>query len=251
MELTKIPELLKSEGVLLASIPFAGTLIGFVFEVGYVSYYDVPISLIRIDFNRIVASTALVSVSFVFLHICLTWVAFLKLSGNAVLRALFKPLFTSLIFFALIYGFPDAPFVWMLPIGIFFSLLILNLFPPFFSRNSSEKYIERLSSHLKVMEGTERSAEIDASTVMGLLFFGSIIVLGIGRNFAIEKQSYWVNEQYPNMIVVEFYGDIAILKEYDNKTNELLENMLIIDTKPQNGYLYNKLKTGNLTNNIK
>src|SRR5688572_13897401 len=52
---------LSSDGAVLAVIPFAGTLVALVFEVGYLSAFGIPATHIQLDFTLIMASIAIVS----------------------------------------------------------------------------------------------------------------------------------------------------------------------------------------------
>lgn len=59
-------ERLKSEGILLAIVPFLGSLTAFAFEAGYLSYYDVPYDVISISLYRVLAATLWLSLAFAF-----------------------------------------------------------------------------------------------------------------------------------------------------------------------------------------
>lgn len=245
MQLNNLGEVLKSEGLLLALIPFVGTFIGFVFEAGYVSFYDVPISLIQIDFNRIVASTGLVFLIFMFWFKCLSATSLLYKNKYVIIRALYEPTLMTLFFGAFAYAAPGEPNKWAILAGGFVAFSLLNFLPPAFEKRRGTRYLERLSAHLEECETQSGRPNIDITSLFALIFFGSTLVFGIGRSVAVEKHSYWVPEQYPSMVVVEFYGDVVVLKEFDTNSREIKQRMLVTSTQEE-GIVYNKVKIGPL-----
>lgn len=98
--------LLQSEGALLAAIPFAGSVIALAFEAGYLSFFDVPVTLLQLDFTRIVTASAVVALLSIFLLIPLTLVAAVARGPHPVRRALLKPLVHALFFGTIIYFTP-------------------------------------------------------------------------------------------------------------------------------------------------
>lgn len=250
MQQNSINNLLKSEGILLAIIPFIGTLIGFVFEAGYVSYYDIPLSIIRMDFNRIITSTTLVSLFFITWFIGLHFAFSLSASTNAIVRALFIPTVKYLIFTPFFYAIPEIPHRWIM-LGTFFVLeVLLYLLPPVFHRKAGATYMKKLSEYtveIDTIEGIKGKREAKIYDSFFLILIASVLIFGIGRNTANNKEYYWILERFPNMFVVGFYGDTAILKEYEDSSKVIKEKMILIDIKSEKGNVYTNVKTGMLT----
>lgn len=246
MQQNNIYDTLKSEGLLLAVIPFIGTLIGFIYEAGYLSFYDVPISVVRMDFGRIITSTMLVFLFLMLWFIGLHFSLSLPTSTNVIKRALFKPILRLLIFVPFFYLIPDIPYGGLILGGGFILLVLVRLIPPVFHRKTGTSYTERLSLYIVETEATEHKIDIKISDIFFLILIASALVFGIGRNAGIKKEYYWVPEKFPNMLVVGFYGDTAVLKEFDDSFKVIKKKMILIDNKSEEGYAYLKVKTGML-----
>jgi hypothetical protein len=100
--------IIKSEGVLLAAIPFAGSLVAFAFESGYLSFYNVPISWIQIDLVKVITASCVVLFFSLGLYAFLIPAALIVSGKTLIHRALLEPLAYTLLLGPFIYFLPES-----------------------------------------------------------------------------------------------------------------------------------------------
>lgn len=220
-------EKLKSESYLLAIIPFFGSFLAFIFEVGYLQYYEVPITLIQLDFTRIVTASGCIALG---LSVIIILFEFAINIGKGS-HPLHKFISHTLLICILIGGFlivsPGSPNKWWFIVAAVCYQVVFKLIwiPP--KTTKSETYWDRVSSAINSNDNKSKAAEsgvdLDFKTLFGLIFFGSIWVSFLGMSWAGDKTFYWVLDDQPDMILVANYGETLIFKKIILSTNEITD----------------------------
>lgn len=248
-----IKQIINSEGLLLAAIPFVGTYLTFLFEYGYLSYYDVPISIVQIDFTRIVSASSAIVFSLVYIFVAFMFITIIIRSDNIYRKILLSPFVSAFLVGILAYLIPYSTNLWWLCGVIFLGHLSIELIAPFFRKDKTISYVQALTKQVEDENKTTEKSPTTLKDRFALLLTLSFIVSLIGLHFASEKDSYWVIDTHPDMIVVEIYGNTIILKEYDAKTKIIGSKLLLLNRDSDKEIYMNKVKTGPLkkTNSVK
>ena len=192
---------LRSEGIVLAIIPFVGSLVALTYETGYLSFFDVPATFVQLDFVRIVTASAGVALFVAAYLVALVFAALVVQGPNPLRRALALPLSAAFLLGPIFLLTPGPPGRWLVLAGLMVLSILGYLIPPLFSRRSGTTYMQRLSADLD----SERPARDDQKTKdssttynkmifpLSVLFFVTLAVFSLGRNAAAEATTHWVH----------------------------------------------------------
>lgn len=208
-------------------------MIALGFEVGYLSYFDVPAEYVEVGFNRIVAATAALAIPVTLLWIYLAQIIrFFEAThpiwhvvGQAMLYTL-VPLVSVLIG----YGSSKELFI---PLGIFVFFIAAYLVPPLIRPGTIAPYWERVRSEIRmdtkaIADGkkTKSGEFLDILLVpLTAIFFGVAFCGYLGYSSARGERARWVLEDDPRYLVVRKYGELFILKQFDPATRTLVDSI--------------------------
>jgi len=223
--------LLRSEGLLLASVPFLGSLLALTYEAGYLSFYEVPITLVQLDFVRIVTASAVVGF-FALLYLLSFVLGGLFVQGeHPVRRAFALPFAQALLLVPIFLVIPGPATRWWVLAGLMVLSAAAYLVPPLFNRTPGTTYTQRLASALakeRVASETYKQDRPIAYAVnnrllapLAGLFFATLIVFAMGRSSASDKTVHWLTKEQPPWLLVANYGDTLVLRSYDVTTRHL------------------------------
>ena len=231
------------EGLVLAAIPFIGTYLAFIFEAGYLSFYDIPTSFIKVDFTRIISAIAIITSFSSFFYIAFIVLRIIAKGDHPIRKAVIEPLFYTLFFGIILYFIPLSSDKWWWLLALSIILFILKFIPPFFHKKYYSSYIETLSKLEEKSKPKEGSDNFTLKDIFGVLVLCTFIVFLYGRFHASEKTQYWSLTDHPNMIIVEIYGEIVLIKDYDSITKQLGNNLeaINISENPDLKLIKNKL----------
>lgn len=226
---TALKDLLKSEGVLLAAVPFAGSLLTAAYEAGYLSFYDVPLTLAQFDFTHIVIASVLVALVVGFLIVLLLQVSAMARGRHPLRRAAAR-----LVAVYIVFGTLGLLVVEPYERGWFFGILLVlplavYLVLPALRGSSGENYLRRLSRTLDQEEASEsKVTKSNIYLISALIFFGAILTISLGRFNARQRLDYWVNADKPTYFLVASYGDLFIFKSFDPGTKQVGNELFIV-----------------------
>jgi hypothetical protein len=228
--------ILKSEGVLLTVIPFFGSVLALAYEVGVLSFYDVPRTLIQLDFVRVVRATAVTAVfAAAYSIIALLFVAFIK-GAHPLKRLMVGPVIFGIFITPFIYLSPNAG-KWWVAAGFIAVWLVFALVRPLFSKGSAKPYFERLKDQLDSDDALRQNTENGASgsssfnTIaanLAIALFAAIAVTGLGRKMTEENESHWILQDSSTWVLAASYGELYIFKEVDLKTRQIGSMMKLV-----------------------
>lgn len=220
----------RSEGVLLAILPIAGSLVALVFEAGFLSFFEVPFILIQIDFLRIVIATFFVGMFSAVVFLGLLLVGLIMRSKNPLGRALAYPLIMVVLFSPILYFIPATREQWALLAVLVLLAALACVLPPLFSRKG-KSYLTRLEEQLQEEEAANIDHKVQrpiANAIsekilapLGFLVFGTIYVFALGRDYAESRTVHYALQGAPEWVLVTAYGDTLLLKNFDSRTHVL------------------------------
>lgn len=222
-----ILERLKNESYLLAIIPFFGSFLAFIFELGYLQYYEAPITLIQLDFTRIITASGYIALGLTVIIILFEF----AINIGKGLHPLYKIISDTLILCILVSSFlvllPEKPEKWWYIAAIVCYQVVFKLILISPKTSKSETYWDRVSSENNPVksksETVEAKAALNFRALLGLILFGSIWVTFLGRSWAADKTFYWVLDDQQDMVLVANYGDTLIFKKIILSTNEITD----------------------------
>ena len=223
-----ILERLKGESYLLAIAPFIGSYLAFVYEVGYLSHYEVPITFIQLDFTRIITATAVTIVSFTGLFYFLkTAVDIGKEGQHPLYKIISQILFVCIFVSCFLYLLPGHPEKWWFILAYISYQILFKLILTIPKNSESENYWDRVSLAISSNSDRHKKSEsevfFDFTTSLILIFYGSFLVGLLGNNLAAEKTFYWTLDDQQDMILIANYNDTLIFKKIILSTNEITD----------------------------
>lgn len=251
---TTIQTILRSEGVVLAAIPFVGSLIALGFEVGYLSYFDVPAEYVEVGFNSIVAATAALAIPVALLWIYLAQIIRFFEATHPIWHVIGQAMIYTLIPLVVVLIGHRSSKELFIPLGIFVFFIVAYLTPPLFKRDSSTPYWGRVKSEIKmdnktVAEGKKRKSGefLDLLLVPLTAVFFTVAFCGyLGYSFARGEKARWVLEDDPRYLVVRKYGELFVLKQFDPTTRTLVDSIQIKKLDDGKSIRLKKLEIGEL-----
>jgi hypothetical protein len=215
---------LESDTALLAALPFFGSLLAFVYEIGYFSYFNVPADLIRVDFNRIIVAMFSVVLALWVISYILVFIRE-ELDKGPLRRALKTPAIAALTPALLLYIVPGPPERWWWVPIIFLLISGFAYVSPLLTRSGGESYIDRLRKETEeeLRDTGPSSSFMKELIVFSLLAFG--IVFSLGRHDAEGTVDYCVLDD--GMVVIRNYGDMVIMRKFDQRRRVLSGNIVV------------------------
>lgn len=222
-----ILERLKNESYLLAIIPFFGSFLAFIFEVGYLQYYEVPITLVQLDFTRIITASGYVALGLTVLLILFEFAINIGKGSHPLYKIISHILFICILISSFLVLIPARPEKWWLIVAVVCYQVIFKLILITPKNSKTESYWDRVSSTINLSNDKSKKIEsettLDFKTLLVLILFGSIWVNFLGMSWAHDKTFYWTLDDQPDMILVANYGDTLIFKKIILSTNEITD----------------------------
>lgn len=238
---TIIKKVLRSEGLLVAAIPFLSSLIAITYETGYLSFYDIPFEYAEVSFKTIVAATVALIPIVVMIWLYLAAMIGLKEKKHpawSYISDFLKLALMPLILFAFILDLMTA--IWII-LGIFIITAASIAIPYYLSvsvrgaQKSSSIWEYAAGKDLKI-DGNGENGKKDslgskllAALITPLLLSGYVfgVIWNAGAYKAQHEVYRWVLEEDSSYIVVRNYGDTFIFKQYDPLTKKLLDKIYV------------------------
>jgi len=207
MKISDFVVFLKAEAFVLSAIPAAAIAVSFIFEMGYLSFYGAPLSVIEVDIYKVIVSC--VSLIVLFYLIVEIFSILFGLAGkfNKTVGAFFVSLIPGVLItlFAMLF---KLYILYWLAAGV---VLLFYLF-----------VIAELRRERSTDEKLPKSAEhVLAGKIKEFLFFSFIVAglsFGVGYNIAMDKTKYFVIND--NRVLVELYGEKVVLAYFKSQKEE-------------------------------
>lgn len=235
-----IGQLFSHEGLILASVPFLGSCVSYLFEVAYLKHFNAPISLIKMDVTKIMSANIAIGVlSAIFIGAAITVIRFFSDSNKTIVRAFAGPLVNTMVAAAFV-GISPVQHKVEIIIGIFIVLLVNQYGWALFLGRNGERYSIRLR---KQIDETGHFGSLPITGIplaISVVFFAGSLLVGYSQKYAEIKTNYFVDSVDETKFLIEMYDDVAIFGRYDPLTREL-----------ENGVTIQKLEGDNLSLTIK
>lgn len=235
MSATKLPRFIQGEGFVLATIPFIGSLVAFVFEAGYLSFYGVPWTFIQLDFTRVVWASGYVVFMLLPYLMAFSFLVKLLTASHPIFRIFLVVLIPPLLIGALLALSPFAIHQWWwVPILLWGLLAIQFFLLPFIFKKDGGSYLDRVKADLRDFSNPKSPSPLSDSIdnkvlpTVSLMFVLALVTFIIGKNFAKNEAEHWVLSDRPDMLMVRNYGDTVLLKRVSLSTRELTNTLEIV-----------------------
>jgi len=219
--------------VLLAFLTILGYSCAYVFELGYLSYFEIPSTFIQIDIITTIRATAIVIFTIYLLLSIAGLASDLLNKSHPLWQVVGEALAVVLILTPFIYinTWTSIIHVYFL-FGTFVFFLLLALLPPLFHKDI-KSYWSRVSRvYPTTLNQTQSKPKIE--TIFGSFIFNGIIffllitlVYGLGGRHAKNQSEFLSLKYQPNMIIVRIYADTIIAKEVNLDTHLVNNNIQI------------------------
>lgn len=217
----KIP--LLSEGILIGIVSLLGYLLTYVFQMGFASYFSIPIEFINIGLNEILFTTTL---AIIIIYITISLSAFFS---RAKFKRLFRTLISIFLIVLIIFLKNSAFFIFV------FILVIAFVLSPFLQ---SQFYSKKLIIETGTIETRTKTNTFFEQYLLKKSFFIFAIPLFIiftyvfGILSAQSKHSFLTTKTKTNtdIVVLAIYNNSIICAPLDRK-NKTIEKHLYIFNK--------------------
>jgi hypothetical protein len=243
-------------GFLVAWIPAIGSGLAYFFEFGYVGFFGIPASLIRIDITRILSGCFAAVIATTLYLMAVSAFADLAVGRHLVTRAIGRALVFASIGLPIYVLAPTVEHWWKPFVFMAIVALMFNLIAAIFHKARGLRYWERVDV-TSVLEAepieppkTMRHAVGDyvLRPVSVLLAVCGFVVL-LGNYYASNKISHWVMAERSDVVLVATYGDVAVFKEYDPQTRKIGDKVLIRKFSDSSQIELRHIKTDKLLSN--
>lgn len=198
MKVSDIVVFLKTEAFLLSAIPAIVIVVSFVFEVGYLSFYGVPLSVVEIDVHKIIVSCACLIILFYWIAEVISGLMKIARKFSKVVGAFFVSLVPGLIIALFALLFKAYLVLWAAAAAV----LLLYLPLAIELRRDRYKKDEDVERDQGSLVGRAKEFLLGGAVVFGLSY-------GVGYSVASDKVKYFVVGD--DRALIEMYGDTAVL----------------------------------------
>lgn len=224
--------LLRSEGLLLASVPVLGTMLALMFEWGFLSFYRIPLSVAALDVSHVVRASALTALGVAVLAFLRLVMYRLDNSSSILLRLVGScwPWMWSAFFLVVL-----SPSYWWFPLAAIGAMVIGTVFNGWRAKRKNGRI---LSENILWILDRERerlppgpakwSPLGQAFFAVFCLFMSLSIVKSYGARAAEWREEYWVLKDEPTMAFVERYGEHLVFAKFDPSTKRLVGEAAIV-----------------------
>jgi hypothetical protein len=235
-------------GTVTAIAPIVGYANSFAYEAGYARYFKVPYYLISPSLTSIFISITASSVIIAFLMV---WVVPVAISVPkeriSIYRRLLNPFYViSFIILMISLKYGDWSNLSTVLASLIVLILLADFIVPALKYRKSGNYYARLVESDRMNIKPDKSllgvwqAKIDRSIRILLSIVIIILALSntIGEETAKNQRSFLTSGNY---FVVKIYADTIILKDYDNHTRKVGNNIRMQKIGNENQYTQNDI----------
>jgi hypothetical protein len=229
-----IIEKIKDESVLLAVATGLATYVGFIYQVGYLKFFGVPLSLVHIDLNRMVVALALVVGFGLLFYVPLGLLKAVASINKLAAQVLLRPLVISCLFTPLAYLTGADATAYYLIFGFSSVVLAVSLIEPLFGRKNNETYLNKLRGHLNDDREVSYNKDffLDAASFLAAISF---VCLLLGNWQASHQTTFWQVDGRPDYVVADIYGDTIVLTKIELGSKTILDDLRVINISQQSG----------------
>lgn len=236
-----------SEGILILMLTAGAYLFSYYYELGFLSYFDLPASFIRIDLDTILKFGSVIFGILIILFPLTNLVPYLFTNRLHVeFRAFIFVsvlVFFIIIFQAYIFGLGNFAY-WD---SILYSLLIVLFFLAFFTfvfplitQRKVKGYMAKIEAQSKfekefrqehgggIYTSIERRFGLNSLLVIFFLVIGILTSRSIGLAEAVNQKAFPVINSSPDLIVVRIYNDLMICTSIDESSKKISEDFIIL-----------------------
>lgn len=222
-----------SEGVLIALVPFIGSTLAFLYEAGYLWFFSVPQSFIKLDLPFIIQSSMMVLLAGVL------FIAVIQLAQEwrGQRKSQFKRIASSSILYLVVIGGllfafrPDAWREWLLLLVCFGVLGIVLVYgEAWWLGDRSIPFDQRVDAVLASERWGHEDANSTFMSIVLVLVLGLAVCSGVFQQGVLagkSKTTYWVLKTDQTLIFIEQYGENALFRRFDGLQKKLLPELQV------------------------
>ncbi|EGL13401.1 hypothetical protein [Paenibacillus sp. HGH0039] len=214
------------EALIVILITAFGYLAGYLYEVGYKDYYELPDMFVEVGLPTIIKSTWSLFRSIMITLLLVNFLSFLD-SNRFEISTNQNSLFCYIVLFSIFYNLGSMIVIFAVVVLFAFSILVYVIIP-IFKYKELKKISARIIHNEKVIgDNILKGITLKyGSKVTVIIFFVAIVTSNMflvqekGKNDAREETEYLVTNTTEPMIVIDSYKDYFILAPVDikNKT---------------------------------
>jgi hypothetical protein len=220
-------------GVLAAFIPFAGYVTAFLYELGFVSHFKIPVQFITLDWTTVlIAGVVVFGILFlVLLAVNLISPSFLPIK-NAVRVALFRTIMSAVAVIPMALLVQGWFRVVVLAIPLFWAFIEFAF--PYIVYRGKGTYMERLELAQRKYPSRDHSlvGRIPNRVfwLLVLLLWISWLAFSMGLSSASRQKEFLVVNTSPEAVVLRPYHDHLVCAYFDRESREVDRSFFVLDT---------------------
>ena len=242
----KLKELLKSESVFLASLPFLATLAFICYQTGYLGYFNIPIELVSPTVTGIVQALAFLALAAVLPYMGISLIlAMATTKRSAWARA---------VGLSLTYGIIPLPFAlldltnkrfWFCFVGMVTVGLVLHLIIPVLNRRKHGSFGDAVNASLEaVRSDSPTSARSNIEALIFMLMMSTFFAMGAGRLKASEQYTFLVLASDETLLLIVATDSSLVMCRTDQAQHRQAKAIVIL---PRGANIeLKKIKTGTI-----
>lgn len=220
-----------SEGVLIALVPFIGSTLAFLYEAGYLWFFSIPLSFIKLDLPFIIQSSMMV------LLVGVLFIAVIQLAQEwrSQRKSQFKQIASSSILYLVVLGGllfafrPDAWREWLLLLMGFGVLGVVLVYgEAWWLGDRTVPFYQRVDAVLASERWGHEGANSTFTSIFLVLLLGVAVCSGVFQQGILagkSKTTYWVLKTDQTLLFVEQYGENALFRRFDRLQKKLLPEL--------------------------
>lgn len=252
-------EKILSDALLIAAVPLFGYSIAFAYEVGYAHYYGIPLQFISLTLTQVLVAIAGL-ITLIQLLLAISYIGFVHFYSekepSPVGTALWRqaPIFFMCLAILVFFG-PHWP-EWGMALGVAAFSTFWEFILPLITQRDKTTYREKLLANEAAVQripnplrlavksyGTAARRLYDYGMVV---FFLLAIAYWAGKGEAVSAKSYFTDSTSNNVVLLRFYGDMVVAREYDPNTNRLKGDFIITKIASKQPLRFQKKPLGHL-----
>ena len=223
-----------SEGVMLALVPFLGSTLAFLYEAGFLWFYSIPRSFIRVDLPFIIQASMMVLLAgtlfITILQMSLEWRAQRESQFKRIAATSLQYL---MVIGALLYAIrPDAWLAWGTALVFFGTLSIPLVYAEAWWKGDRKlPFRDRVDAVLASEKFGDDGQQSTSGWLAFSLFLCFLLCVGVFQQGVFagkSKTSYWALKTDPTLLFVEQYGDYTLFKRYDRLDGRLMPEVHVL-----------------------
>lgn len=221
-----IDRVFSSDALAVAALTALGTSATYFYEAGHLIFYGVPLWLIEINATRIVIACTIVGGALVALLGLIDFFLDLLEGKHPIKRALVRPA-VQLSFLAIPFLMIPIKISWWLAIIVSLPILCAPFVSPLLKRRAGTTFMSRLEQRLED-DQKSRKQKTGLKRLTGNIFVVLLLCIALavkGMKTAQEQESHLVLVSDPTMVLVNIFGDTAVLVGYDAATKRLTRSI--------------------------